>query len=127
MGSCGAGGEELEKMSKGEMLAMLKFGADRIFANEEGEAPTDQELAAIIDRSITLGQSGAAATTSPVSVRLTVPLIDQGLACPLAEPTHEDVPWHRSSQFMLSSLDAIAWQLIPFLAAVSLSSKSTSH
>ncbi|BDA46823.1 probable global transcription activator SNF2L1 [Coccomyxa sp. Obi] len=51
------GTEELEKMSKVEMLSMLRFGADRIFANEEGEAPTDQELAAIIDRSITLGQS----------------------------------------------------------------------
>lgn len=50
-------------MSKTEMLSMLKFGADRIFANEEGEAPTDQELAAIIDRSVTLGQSGATETT----------------------------------------------------------------
>lgn len=51
-------------MSKVEMLSMLRFGADRIFANEEGEAPTDQELAAIIDRSIMLGQSGVAVTAS---------------------------------------------------------------
>lgn len=53
--------EELEKLSKGEMLSMLKFGADRIFASEEGQAPTDKELAAIIDRSVSLGQSGVRA------------------------------------------------------------------
>jgi hypothetical protein len=41
------------------MLSMLKFGADRIFSSEEGQAPTDKELAAIIDRSVSLGQSGA--------------------------------------------------------------------
>ncbi len=30
---------------------MLKFGADRIFANAEGKPPTDAELDALIDRS----------------------------------------------------------------------------
>lgn len=60
-------------MSKVEMLSMLRFGADRIFANEEGEAPTDQELSAIIDRSITLGQSGLAATTSPDCLSAVIP------------------------------------------------------
>ena len=40
---------------------MLRFGADRIFSCEEGQPPSDAELAAIIDRSITLGQKGARA------------------------------------------------------------------
>lgn len=56
-----AGVDELEKMSKGEMLSMLKFGADRIFSSEQGQPPTDQDLAAIIDRSVTLGETGAPA------------------------------------------------------------------
>ena len=40
---------------------MLRFGADRIFSCEEGQPPSDAELAAIIDRSVTLGQKGARA------------------------------------------------------------------
>jgi hypothetical protein len=43
--------EELEGLSKKEVLGMLKFGADRIFSNSEGRPPSDAELDAIIDRS----------------------------------------------------------------------------
>ena len=43
--------EALESLSKKELLSMLKFGADRIFANAEGKPPTDAELDALIDRS----------------------------------------------------------------------------
>jgi len=59
-----AGVDDLERLSKGEMLSMLKFGADRIFNSEEGEPPTDQDLAAIIDRSVTLGETGALAAVA---------------------------------------------------------------
>lgn len=45
------GAEEMERMSKGEVLSMLKFGADRIFKNDAGRMLTEDELDAIIDRS----------------------------------------------------------------------------
>lgn len=53
-----AGAEELEGLTKGELLSMLRFGADRIFKNEKGAAPSDAELDAIIDRSSVLGKTG---------------------------------------------------------------------
>jgi len=37
-------------MSKTEVLSMLKFGADRIFKNDAGRMPTDEELDSIISR-----------------------------------------------------------------------------
>ncbi|KAK9807695.1 hypothetical protein WJX72_006345 [[Myrmecia] bisecta] len=46
--------EDMESLSKGELLSMLRFGADRIFKNSEGAAPTDAELDHIIDRSASL-------------------------------------------------------------------------
>ena len=49
--NCGVEAEALESLSKKELLSMLKFGADRIFANAEGKPPTDAELDALIDRS----------------------------------------------------------------------------
>ena len=54
-----AGAGALEKLSAGELYSMLRFGADRIFASDEGEPPSDAELAAIIDRSVDLGAKGA--------------------------------------------------------------------
>ena len=42
----------MEKLSSGEVLSMIKFGAAAVFAGGNRE-PTDQELAAIIDRSRT--------------------------------------------------------------------------
>ncbi len=41
----------MESLSKKELLSMLKFGADRIFANAEGKPPSDAELDTLIDRS----------------------------------------------------------------------------
>lgn len=38
-------------MSTGELLSMLSFGADRILANDAGEAPSDADLDIILDRS----------------------------------------------------------------------------
>ncbi len=55
------GAEEMEKMSKGEVLSMLKYGADRIFKNDSGRAPSDAELDAIIDRSNMLASSAPGA------------------------------------------------------------------
>jgi hypothetical protein len=45
-----AGNEDLASLGKKELLSMLRFGADRIFAAAEGRPPTDAELDAIIDR-----------------------------------------------------------------------------
>lgn len=41
----------MASLSKKELLSMLRFGADRIFAAAEGRPPSDAELDAIIDRS----------------------------------------------------------------------------
>ncbi|KAK9840665.1 hypothetical protein WJX81_008358 [Elliptochloris bilobata] len=49
--------DDLEGLSKGEMLSMLRFGADRIFQNAEGRPPSDEDLDAIIDRSDKLGEA----------------------------------------------------------------------
>ena len=59
--------EALESLSKKELLSMLKFGADRIFANAEGKPPTDAELDALIDRSAKVAATAGAApfTSSP--------------------------------------------------------------
>ena len=54
-----AAADDLEGLSKGEMLSMLRFGADRIFQNSEGRPPSDEDLDAIIDRSDKLGEAGA--------------------------------------------------------------------
>lgn len=54
------GSNELESLSKKEVLSMLRFGADRIFSSTEGRPPSDAELDAIIDRS---GSAAAAAAT----------------------------------------------------------------
>ncbi len=59
MGLVAAAADDLEGLSKGEMLSMLRFGADRIFQNAEGRPPSDEELDAIIDRSDKLGAAGA--------------------------------------------------------------------
>lgn len=45
------GAEEVAQLSKKELLSMLRFGADRIFAAAEGRPPSDEELDSIIDRS----------------------------------------------------------------------------
>jgi hypothetical protein len=42
--------EELEGLTKSEVLTMLKFGADRIFGTDSGRPPTDAELEVLIDR-----------------------------------------------------------------------------
>ena len=44
--------EALETLSKKELLSMLRFGADRIFAHTEGRPPSDADLDALIDRSL---------------------------------------------------------------------------
>ena len=59
---CHLQAEQLDSMSSKELLSMLSFGADRIFAKEAGERPTDAELDAIIDRSNTKAAAAAAAT-----------------------------------------------------------------
>ena len=51
MSSSIAGAEEVASLSKQELLSMLRFGADRIFAAAEGRPPSDAELDAVIDRS----------------------------------------------------------------------------
>jgi hypothetical protein len=45
-----AGNEDLASLGKKELLSMLRFGADRIFAAAEGRPPSDAELDAIMDR-----------------------------------------------------------------------------
>ena len=44
-GGADNGGEDagLETLSKGEMLAMLKFGADRVFKTEEGQVMRERD------------------------------------------------------------------------------------
>ena len=42
--------QQLDGMSTGELLSMLSFGADRILANDAGEAPSDADLDTILDR-----------------------------------------------------------------------------
>lgn len=42
--------EQLEGLGMAEVLSMLRFGADRIFRNEAGAGPSDQELDQIMDR-----------------------------------------------------------------------------
>ena len=55
------GSDDLEGLGSGEMLSMIKFGADRIFKAAEGAAPSDEDLEAILDRSTAIGKSGAPA------------------------------------------------------------------
>ena len=45
-----AGNEDPASLGKKELLSMLRFGADRIFAAAEGRPPSDAELDAIMDR-----------------------------------------------------------------------------
>lgn len=45
--------EQLEALSKAELLSILSYGADRIFASSAGHGPTDEDLDQIIDRSNT--------------------------------------------------------------------------
>lgn len=52
------GSDDLEGLGRGEMLSMIKFGADRIFKAAEGAAPTDADLESILDRSTAIGKSG---------------------------------------------------------------------
>ena len=61
-----AAADDLEGLSKGEMLSMLRFGADRIFQNSEGRPPSDEDLDAIIDRSDKLGEAGARSSARSV-------------------------------------------------------------
>lgn len=64
-----ADNEEEERPSKHDMLASLVFGADRIFRSETGKGPTDAELDAMLDRSLSTEQRTAA-----LQVRSTVSL-----------------------------------------------------
>ncbi|GIL69869.1 hypothetical protein Vretifemale_646 [Volvox reticuliferus] len=68
--------EQLEGLTTSEMLSMLRFGADRIFRNDQGVMPTEAELDAIMDRSsmvtvtdaaVAAGTGAAAAAESPVA------------------------------------------------------------
>ncbi|GIL63033.1 hypothetical protein Vafri_17166 [Volvox africanus] len=56
--------EQLEGLTRSEVLSMLRFGADRIFRNEQGVMPTDDELDAIMDRSRMMTDAGAAVTAA---------------------------------------------------------------
>ncbi|KAK9859870.1 hypothetical protein WJX84_002821 [Apatococcus fuscideae] len=62
------GTEDLEGLGRGEMLSMVKFGADRIFKAAEGAAPSDEELESILDRSADVGQAAAKAETAAVKL-----------------------------------------------------------
>ena len=42
--------EDLESVDKEDVYGLLKFGVDAIFANDEGKAPTDEELEILMDR-----------------------------------------------------------------------------
>ena len=48
--------EELEKLDRKQLLAMLTFGADAIFSAEEGAEMTDAEMDTLIDRTRTVEQ-----------------------------------------------------------------------
>ena len=48
---CAAAAQSLEAMDTREMLATLRFGAERIFTSSKGQPPTDAQLDAIINRS----------------------------------------------------------------------------
>eukprot|EP00976_Prorocentrum_cordatum_P110742 1195253-Prorocentrum_minimum.AAC.8 len=43
--------ESLDGTSKEELLQLLRFGADAVFNNAEGDGPSDKELDALVDRS----------------------------------------------------------------------------
>ncbi len=43
--------EEMDTLGRTELMAMLKFGADRIFKNDVGRMPSDAELDVLLDRS----------------------------------------------------------------------------
>lgn len=45
-----AAAQELDGLDGSALLAALRFGADGIFANDKGEAPSDAELDALCDR-----------------------------------------------------------------------------
>ncbi|GFR46603.1 hypothetical protein Agub_g8206, partial [Astrephomene gubernaculifera] len=57
--------QQLEGLHAGEVLAMLRFGADRIFRNEAGDMPSEEQLEAIMDRSRMQGGVSAAAAAAP--------------------------------------------------------------
>ena len=42
--------ESLEGVDKRDLYGLLRFGVDAIFANDEGKAPTDEELDILMDR-----------------------------------------------------------------------------
>ena len=42
--------ESLEGVDKRDLYSLLRFGVDAIFANDEGKAPTDEELDILMDR-----------------------------------------------------------------------------
>ncbi|KAG1680939.1 hypothetical protein FOA52_009898 [Chlamydomonas sp. UWO 241] len=46
-----AAAEEMEALDKKELMAMLKFGADRIFKNDKGRMMSEEELDSLLDRS----------------------------------------------------------------------------
>ena len=56
--------EALETLSKKELLSMLRFGADRIFATAEGKPPSDADLDALIDRSQKVAKTAGAPSDS---------------------------------------------------------------
>lgn len=70
--------DDLEGLSKGEMLSMLRFGADRIFQNSEGRPPSDEDLDAIIDRSDKLGEAGARCSARSGLNAHSRPVLQQG-------------------------------------------------
>ena len=43
--------EAMENVDKNDLYAMLRFGVDAVFANDEGKPPTDEELEILMDRS----------------------------------------------------------------------------
>lgn len=45
-----AAAQQLEGLHTSEVLSMLRFGADRIFRNEAGALPSEEQLDAIMDR-----------------------------------------------------------------------------
>ena len=59
----------MAQLSKKELLSMLRFGADRIFAAAEGRPPSDEELDAIIDRSARRAEIEVAVAVAEAGVR----------------------------------------------------------
>ncbi|KAK9837753.1 hypothetical protein WJX74_004265 [Apatococcus lobatus] len=93
------GSDDLEGLGSGEMLSMIKFGADRIFKAAEGAAPSDADLEAILDRSTAIGKSAIKTEATPTKLAGGVMVTRDapnavGLGCLAAEqdPTGASMP-----------------------------------